>query len=713
TADSGGQHAHDDSLDFTPEARPSVIEVPSRAQDPAIAPINAPAADPVLEKYCSQLLSKCRELPPGLPLSEDSQGQAAFCVPAVSFPSGEIDWTRFEFPGLKMITLRESGSGAVWWCSCSDDLVLQRSLFEGLSKTAMDRTFLAGLVGQCYHLKVLLRIGSTLGLQIEDLCRRQVVIPPAVRVAELEIDSEADGERLVIVTSVPLPWSGKDGLPIVLVGCASRGYAVVRQTTRGTWACTTCSGSGRIKCWHVQAQVEEVATGSVPSSRPGLTAAEFEERLRRALDLSTGMRRLTCLSRVQIPEPHLIGPELADVLKRRGALDLRFPLRCSIRSELRGAQCGCGRSWEEAEKKWVPGTIFHLTAPVTTEVEEWTCPCGGKKHYDGASEGLLNFSNVYLFSYELLNWYSHQFWRTKLPFFSMWSTQVSMYAGIGLSPDLVKRYANMRAKFQDAWLDYISLQRIDYRTSYSCKCRRDIDCGPDARPEGEPEEVTADGVLLGFNSNFSYLVQPWTSPASEPLVSGSLHTDRILVKAAPARQLLLRFSKRSVAARGAGLSDAEYVDLRTLITAEPEASAVDFLLTDPLVDKDRHFARPELREFLHAVASPAPTCSLLPASVFAIVEDHLLVHGHISDFQAYQKFASDASVLHTLVMSLQKQADGKLDRAAIELLSVMLAVARRAFQPAVQRSMSQTASSKEPALSEHPDSGSPNGPAIL
>lgn len=83
--------------------------------------------------------------------------------------------------------------------------------------------------------------------------------------------------------------------------------------------------------------------------------------------------------------------------------------------------------------------------------------------------------------------------------------------------------------------------------------------------------------------------------------------------------------------------------------------------------QDRRFARPEVREFLHAVASPAPTCSLLPASVFAVVKDHLLVHGHISDFQAYKKFASDASVLHSLVLSLQKQADGKLDRAAIEL----------------------------------------------
>lgn len=345
TADFGGGDAIDDSLDFNPEVIPLVTESPSRASNPAVAPLNAQAADPILEKYCSQLLSKCRELPPGVPLSEDSQGQASFCVPAVSLPSGDVDWTRFEFPGLKVITLGENGLGAVWWCSCSDNLVLQRSLFEGLSKTVVDRTFLAGLVGQCYHLKVLLRIGSTLGLQIEDLCRRQLVIPPALRVAELEVDTEVEGERLVSVTSVPLPWSEKDGLPTVLVGCASRGYAVVRKTSRGTWACTTCSGSGRIKCWHVQAQVEE-ATGSAPPSRPGLTAAEFEERLRRALDLSTGMRRLTCLSTVQIPEPHLIGPELADLLKRRGALELRFPLKCSIRSELGGLNAvvvGLGR----------------------------------------------------------------------------------------------------------------------------------------------------------------------------------------------------------------------------------------------------------------------------------------------------------------------------------------------------------------------------------
>ncbi|GAQ89981.1 hypothetical protein KFL_005850050 [Klebsormidium nitens] len=563
---------------------------------------------------------------PGLPSSDSSQGQAAVCVPAISLSSGDVDWMRFEFPGVKTITLGESGPGAVWWCSCSDDLILHRSLFEALSRTAIDRSFLAGLAGQCYHLKVLLRIASTLGLQIEDLSRRQAVLSPAVRVAELEIDTEAEGERLVSVSSIPLPWSGKDGLPTVLVGCASKGYAVVRRTSRGTLACTSCSGSGRIKCWHVQAQVEE-ASALVPPSK-ALTAAEFEERLKRALsDLSTGMRRLTCLSRVRVEEPHLIGPELADILKRRGTLELRFPPKCSIKTELPGVQCGCGRSWEAAEKKWVSGTIFHLTAPVSTEVEEWACLCGGKKHYDGASVGLLNFSNVYLFSYELLNW-----------------------------------------------------------------------------PVGEPEEVTADGVLLGFNSSFSYLVQPWASPASEPLVSGSLHTERILVKAAPARQLLLRFSKRSTTARGAGLDDAKYAELRKLLQSEEEASVLCFLVDAPLTDKDRHFARPEVREFLHAVESSAPTCSLLPSSVFAVVENHLLQHGHIADFESYQLFASNASVLHSLILALQKRAaDGKLDRTAVDLLRAMLAVARRAFKPAVQRSPSQAANRKEPALSEHPE----------
>lgn len=56
-----------------------------------------------------------------------------------------------------------------------------------------------------------------------------------------------------------------------------------------------------------------------------------------------------------------------------------------------------------------------------------------------------------------------------------------MYAGIGLPPDHLKKYANMRSKFQDAWLDYISLQRIDYKTSFSCKCCNQVKAGPDDR----------------------------------------------------------------------------------------------------------------------------------------------------------------------------------------------------------------------------------------
>lgn len=42
---------------------------------------------------------------------------------------------------------------------------------------------------------------------------------------------------------------------------------------------------------------------------------------------------------------------------------------------------------------------------------------------------------------------------------------------------------------------------------------------------------------------------------------------------------------RSTAARGAGLGEAEYVELRKLIGSEVEASVLDFLVDDPLREK--------------------------------------------------------------------------------------------------------------------------------
>lgn len=84
--------------------------------------------------------------------------------------------------------------------------------------------------------------------------------------------------------------------------------------------------------------------------------------------------------------------------------------------------------------------------------------------------------------------------------------------------------------------------------------------------------------------------------------------------------------------------------------------------------QDRFYARAEYREFLHAVASPAPTCSLLPASVFPIIEDHLLPYGHINDFRTLQTFAADAAVLHSLLLALQRQEGGQLGVDGVRLI---------------------------------------------
>jgi hypothetical protein len=62
------------------------------------------------------------------------------------------------------------------------------------------------------------------------------------------------------------------------------------------------------------------------------------------------------------------------------------------------------------------------------------------------------------------------------------------------------------------------------------------------RPAGEPEEVAADGVMLGYNSDLSHLVCPWAPAPNGPLINGSLHKERIFVEDARSRKLLLRFA---------------------------------------------------------------------------------------------------------------------------------------------------------------------------
>lgn len=246
-----------------------------------------------------------------------------------------------------------------------------------------------------------------------------------------------------------------------------------------------------------------------------------------------------------------------------------------------------------------------------------------------------------------------------------------MYAGSGLALATLKRFVNLRSTFQDAWMDYISLQDIDYAASFKCAC---------VRPAGdipEPECVIGDGIMLGYRGDLSFLVSPY-EPVEGPLKTGSLHQKRIFVNDNAARNLLLRFAKPSGKA-GAGLTEGQLESLERTIAGAPFRS-LRFLLKAPLLESGRYFSSPECRELLYGLATKGPVCAILPAEVEPIAE-HLLRNERQPFFDLGQakQMAARAPVLFDFVRAQQSATGGRLTEECVHLLRDMLTVARQAY----------------------------------
>lgn len=189
----------------------------------------------------------------------------------------------------------------------------------------------------------------------------------------------------------------------ILVGDAGVCFGVDLETTRGCWACSECSSKG---CWHLRLVTGVDASGVRGLSR--LSPGKFEQMLEKKLDKAASRRRLAGFSRKRIAEAQHPSEGLANVLRDWAMLLKGFPTECCIEEVDLGAMCSkCGGVWNNAEQTWVEATIFHLTGPISTLVELRKCACGERLHYDGAEDGLLNFSDTFLFSYEILNWWVH------------------------------------------------------------------------------------------------------------------------------------------------------------------------------------------------------------------------------------------------------------------------------------------------------------------
>ena len=78
----------------------------------------------------------------------------------------------------------------------------------------------------------------------------------------------------------------------------------------------------------------------------------------------------------------------------------------------------------------------------------------------------------------------------------------------------------LRTDYQEACLDFVQLQRIDFNASFSCSCHGG---------------VTADGITLGFHNVQMSLVSLSQAEDGAELVRGSLFSERLFVKSSNIR----------------------------------------------------------------------------------------------------------------------------------------------------------------------------------
>lgn len=165
--------------------------------------------------------------------------------------------------------------------------------------------------------------------------------------------------------------------------------------------------------------------------------------------------------------------------------------------------------------------------------------------------------------------------------------------------------------FQDATQDFVDFQHLDYASAFRCACGA--------------KNLTGDGISISFPASKACFEAPWLAHEDDDLVSGSLFAERLLVKQPAVRKLLAKFASFQ---RSMGLDAEELECLRNSVELlgpdEPAHSLLPFL--QHAVDSGIGIFHPPKpwRHSLHALATPAPACQLLPQVTHAAVEEYLL-----------------------------------------------------------------------------------------
>ena len=216
------------------------------------------------------------------------------------------------------------------------------------------------------------------------------------------------------------------------------------------------------------------------------------------------------------------------------------------------------------------------------------------------------------------------------------------------------------AVLRRAWNAFARLLSINFETAFQCQV-----CGQ------HPETVVCDGTMLGFRKDFLSSCPDSQPNATLPLLTGSKHEERILLRSTRSRSLLPRYAgitaNRKKMLNPKPLTATELASLKASLSKDGFQALAD-LVVRLCSEHNSHTCPEPYREFLSELSRNTPVCGLIQigggtaaAETIKVLEslarNDLDIHDS-SNFQELGVIQSNAPVLAGFLTRCPKN-DGK------------------------------------------------------
>lgn len=523
------------------------------------------------------------------------------------------------------------------------------------------------------------------------------------------------------------PFNGVYTILNAMPGCLAT-LGVIKRLPKGTLTCCTCA---KKHCAHTNTYREHnigTPTGQTGQQHDERTVTgcymaleDFEKQFKVLFDFETGQRRLTSISQYRVPRNPADDPHVSKVMRMRTCGMMPLPRTISPSNHQQQQPCKeCGQvNWgsilfDEKSKgrhgNQTTSCVYLAMAVQQVSFRYLKCctmksageRCPGKLKPDGWEQCVFRKSSKASFSFEVMYKWSSYGGVQCQGFYNYWRTYLHNCVDVP-EEKLRQHMANKLSVFEEAALDWIQLQAINYRVAFDCTHGL--------------EDLRMDALTIGPRKERVCLVEPW-APTAKPLaphpgeqarqgaeleteagpphaVHGSSFTDRVVIRDKTARDLLRKFS--DVKGRQAsGLTQVELQSLRNrLISLDPvneqEQSFLPLIDYCPAIEQSsnppRYLAYHAHCSILFNIGTTAPASQLMRPRAMSVLDQVLTQPLSTISLQVLDELKHLNPTLYHL---LKRYLGSQLPEMYIAVLNAISRVAKRCGVPAPPEPASAT-----------------------